>query len=145
MQLHNLSGKKQTKKRVGRGGKRGTYSGRGGKGQTARAGHRIRPAIRDYLKQIPKRRGRHKHSFKSVQTDFAEVHVSDLEHIYNDGEIINPKTLIRKGLVCVFNPRRMRVKVLGGGSVTKRFFIKSCTASAGAKKAIEAAGGTIEK
>lgn len=49
--------KNKTKKRVGRGGKRGTYSGRGVKGQKSRAGRRIRPAVRDLIQQIPKLRG----------------------------------------------------------------------------------------
>ena len=53
MLLRDLKPKtsKKSKKRIGRGGKRGTYSGRGIKGQKARAGHRIRPEIRDILKK----------------------------------------------------------------------------------------------
>lgn len=61
MQLHQLKPlhpNKRPKPRVGRGGKRGTYSGRGQKGQRARAGHRIRPASRDLLQRLPKLRGR---------------------------------------------------------------------------------------
>jgi len=60
MQLHQISPAHSNKKgkRVGRGGKRGTYSGRGIKGQKARAGHRIRPAIRDFMMKIPKLRGK---------------------------------------------------------------------------------------
>jgi len=59
MQLHELNPehKNKTKKRIGRGGKRGTYSGRGMKGQNARAGRKLRPAIRDLIQQLPKLRG----------------------------------------------------------------------------------------
>jgi large subunit ribosomal protein L15 len=58
MQLHEIKGlKNKEKKRVGRGGKRGTYCGRGIKGQKARAGAKIRPALRDFIKKIPKLRG----------------------------------------------------------------------------------------
>ncbi|HEY4495498.1 MAG TPA: uL15 family ribosomal protein, partial [Candidatus Paceibacterota bacterium] len=59
MQLHQLQRNKKARKgiRVGRGGKRGKTSGRGTKGQKARAGHRIRPEIRDAIKKLPKRRG----------------------------------------------------------------------------------------
>lgn len=58
MQLHTISSaNKKSKKRIGRGGKRGTFSGRGTKGQKSRAGHRIRPAIRDLILRLPKRRG----------------------------------------------------------------------------------------
>lgn len=59
MQLHQIqsSHKRKTKKRIGRGGKRGTYCGRGMKGQKARAGAKMKPAIRDLIKKIPKLRG----------------------------------------------------------------------------------------
>ncbi|OIO49751.1 MAG: hypothetical protein AUJ39_00315 [Parcubacteria group bacterium CG1_02_42_13] len=59
MQLHELAPIhiNKGKKRIGRGGKRGTYSGRGTKGQKARAGHRIRPAERDLIQRLPKLRG----------------------------------------------------------------------------------------
>ena len=59
MQLHEVVPihKNKSKKRIGRGGKRGTYSGRGMKGQKSRAGHKISPAIRDLLQRTPKLRG----------------------------------------------------------------------------------------
>jgi large subunit ribosomal protein L15 len=59
MNLHQLVPvhKAKNKKRIGRGGKRGTYSGRGVKGQKARAGSRIRPGTRDLIQSIPKLRG----------------------------------------------------------------------------------------
>ncbi len=58
MQLHTLgSTNKKMKRRVGRGGKRGTTSGRGTKGQKSRSGHRMRPAVRDLILRLPKRRG----------------------------------------------------------------------------------------
>ena len=50
---------------VGRGGKRGKTSGRGTKGQNARAGRKKRPEMRDFIKRIPKLRGRGKSPFKS--------------------------------------------------------------------------------
>jgi large subunit ribosomal protein L15 len=52
---------------VARGGKRGKTAGRGTKGQKARAGHKIRPEIRDVIKRIPKMRGRGKNSNLSIQ------------------------------------------------------------------------------
>ena len=56
MQLNELTPqyKPKRKKRIGRGGKRGTYCGKGIKGQNSRAGAKIRPAIRDMIKKIPK-------------------------------------------------------------------------------------------
>ena len=59
MQLHEIqpNQKNESRKRIGRGGKRGTYSGKGIKGQKSRAGKKIRPAIRDLIQRTPKLRG----------------------------------------------------------------------------------------
>ena len=66
MQIHNLKRKHKNKKDriVGRGGKHAKTSGRGGKGQTARAGNKRRPELRDIIKKLPKNRG---YQFKSIQ------------------------------------------------------------------------------
>ncbi|MDP3963614.1 MAG: uL15m family ribosomal protein [bacterium] len=144
MQLHNLTGNNKKKRRIGRGGKRGTTSGRGQKGQKSRSGHRIRPAIRDYLKQIPKRRGRHKHSFISPVTKALTVNVRDLDAHYAAGDVVSPKSLAAKDLITAFGKRMPHVKILGSGKLTKRLMIKACTVSASAKQAIEGAGGSIQ-
>jgi large subunit ribosomal protein L15 len=70
MQFHELKPKTKRKKgkTVGRGGTRGKTAGRGTKGQNARAGHKKRPELRDFIKRFPKLRGRGKHSLKSIQT-----------------------------------------------------------------------------
>jgi ribosomal protein L15 len=59
MQIHELKRKHKNKKDrlVGRGGKHAKTSGRGGKGQTARAGNKRRPELRDIIKKLPKNRG----------------------------------------------------------------------------------------
>ncbi len=64
MQIHQIRPihKKKDRKRVGRGGKRGTYSGRGMKGQKSRAGAKFEPIIRSLIKRYPKLRG---YRFKS--------------------------------------------------------------------------------
>lgn len=66
MQIHNLKREHKNKKDriVGRGGKHAKTSGRGGKGQTARAGNKRRPEMRDIIKKLPKNRG---YQFKSIQ------------------------------------------------------------------------------
>ena len=66
MQIHNLKRLHKNKKDriVGRGGKHAKTSGRGGKGQTARAGNKRRPELRDIIKKLPKNRG---YQFKSIQ------------------------------------------------------------------------------
>lgn len=69
MQIHNLNRTHKNKKDrlVGRGGKHAKTSGRGGKGQTARAGNKRRPELRDIIKKLPKNRG---YQFKSIQKIF---------------------------------------------------------------------------
>ena len=66
MQIHNLKRTHKNKKDriVGRGGKHAKTSGRGGKGQTARAGNKRRPELRDIIKKLPKNRG---YQFKSIR------------------------------------------------------------------------------
>jgi large subunit ribosomal protein L15 len=70
MQLHTLKPKTSRKKakQVGRGGTRGKTAGRGTKGQNARAGRKKRPELRDFIKRIPKLRGRGVNSLKSIKT-----------------------------------------------------------------------------
>ena len=143
MQLHHLSGKNRKRKVVGRGGKRGTYSGRGVKGQKARSGHRIRPAIRDYIKQIPKLRGRGKHVFKSTRQKPHGINLALLEAHFNAGELVSPKSLFQKGLMGDFGGRFFKVKILGEGKLSKGLIVRKCTVSASAKAAIERAGGKI--
>lgn len=65
MQIHTLKRTHKNKKDriVGRGGKHAKTSGRGGKGQTARAGNKRRPELRDIIKKLPKMRG---YQFKSI-------------------------------------------------------------------------------
>jgi large subunit ribosomal protein L15 len=66
MQIHELKRTHKNKKDriVGRGGKHAKTSGRGGKGQTARAGNKRRPELRDIIKKLPKNRG---YRFKTIQ------------------------------------------------------------------------------
>lgn len=69
MQIHNLKREHKNKKDrlVGRGGKHAKTSGRGTKGQKARAGNKRRPELRDIIKKLPKKRG---YKFNSVKKDF---------------------------------------------------------------------------
>jgi large subunit ribosomal protein L15 len=137
MQLHDLSltMRRKKQKRVGRGGKRGTTSGRGQKGQKARAGHRIRPASRDLFMRIPKLRGV-KH--RRVTPRAIPVNVGDLARL-NVAEI-TPAVLLERGFV---RRRGERAKVLGGGELKKAITVRGLAVSASARKKIEAAGGKV--
>ncbi len=131
MQLNNLQLeiKLRKKKRVGRGGKRGTTSGRGTKGQKSRSGRRIRPAERDLLIRIPKLRGYKNKSLQQPKNTV--INLGDLEKIAKDGQIINKKT---------FNGP---VKILGKGKIKKTVIIEGLKISKTAKSKIEKAGGSI--
>ena len=146
MQIHELrpDHKLKKKKRVGRGGKRGTYSGRGQKGQRARAGAKIKPMEREMILRIPKRRGL---GFSRPRKSMASVTVP-LETIvkhFQDGEVVSPAALVEKGLVDREAGRIPKVKILGAGPVTKRLSLEECAYSEAAGKAIEAAGGAITR
>ncbi len=148
MQFHLLTPhtKRHKPAPVGRGGKRGKTSGRGGKGQTARAGHKIRPEVRDLIKKLPKRRGHGKNRSRTVRTNripFTVVNLAALETAYAAGETVSSATLLSKGLVRRANGRVPSVKILGTGSLTKSLAIKGCVLSATARTAILAAHGTI--
>ncbi len=147
MQLHSLSPRTKNKKNapVGRGGKRGKTSGRGGKGQTARAGHKIRPEVRDLIKKLPKRRGHGKNRARTVKTNrisVSAVNLDALELNYKAGETVSPATLLAKGLVRRAKGRAPMVKILGTGELTKALTLSGCTVSASALAAITKAGGT---
>lgn len=148
MQLHSLSPRTKNIKNapVGRGGKRGKTSGRGGKGQTARAGHKIRPEVRDLVKKFPKRRGYGKNRARTVKTNrisASAVNLAALESAYKAGETVSPASLLAKGLVRRTKGRPPVVKILGAGEVTKALVVKGCAISAGARAAVLAKGGTI--
>lgn len=136
MQLYQVKPKNisKNKKRVGRGGKRGTYSGKGMKGQLARAGRKLRPDIRDFVKKIPKRRG---YDFQSIQEKPQIVNLRELEKKYNDGEIVNPETLMKKGLIAKVNKRMPEVKILGDGKLTKKLKVENCKLSKSAEKVLK--------
>ncbi|MDP2668613.1 MAG: uL15 family ribosomal protein [bacterium] len=118
MQSHQLQkAHGRTKRRVGRGGKRGSFSGKGIKGQKARSGHRIRPQIRDMIKKIHKRRG---YFFHSIQTKPAVVNLKVLEKNYNNGDKVTQKSLLVKNLIRPVGGKMPDVKILGTGKLTKK-------------------------
>lgn len=148
MQLNTLSPRTKNYKFtvVGRGGKRGKTSGRGGKGQTARAGHKVRPEVRDLIKKLPKRRGHGKNRARTVRTNriaVSAVNLAALEAGFKAGEKVSPATLLAKGMVRRAKGRAPVVKILGTGTVTKALVIEKCTVSLSARTALEKAGATI--
>lgn len=147
MQIHEIKREHALKKKklVGRGGTRGKTSGRGGKGQTARAGHSVRPAMRDIIKKLPKLRGHGKNRAQSVfyRGPSAVVNVSKL-NIFGEGEVVNPTSLIAKKLISASFGKHPTVKILGTGEITVKVTVERCDVSATAKAKIEKAGGEVK-
>jgi large subunit ribosomal protein L15 len=141
MQLHQLQRVHKNKRSqlVGRGGKRGKTSGRGGKGQTARSGHKVRPEFRDALMRIPKQRGRGTNSFKPFREKPEIVSIEEIEKVFNEGESVTPETIAEKGLVQKLSGRIPEIKILGDGELTKKLFFSGCKVSESARKKIEKA------
>jgi large subunit ribosomal protein L15 len=143
MHLIKRAGKNKVKRRLGRGGKRGTYSGRGQKGQRARAGRNIRSQERESLLKIPQKRGvGFDRRSRNRALAIAVIDLAVINRAYKEGEIVSPKTLISKGIVGRNFGRRPRIKILGAGEVTKRLAVKNCDVSASAGAKIKAQGGT---
>lgn len=140
LSLHTIKpspSSKKSKRRVGRGGKRGTYSGKGLKGQKSRSGASglKRRGIRQLMESTPKLRG-----FKSLRKKPEVVNLIDLNKKFQDGDKITPKTLLLKGLV---TKTKNGVKILGNGNIKIKLEISKCQISASAKEKIEKAGGSI--
>ncbi len=134
--------KLKNKKRVGRGGKRGTYSGRGQKGQKARAGHKIKEQERENLLKIPQRLGI---KFQARPKPLVKIiTLTDLDKNFSKGEVVNNKTLAKKGLIKKSSGKMPKVKILANGSITKPLIISQIEISKSAKELIEKAKGKVE-
>lgn len=142
------------RKRVGRGGKRGTTSGAGTKGQKSRSGKGIAPGFRGGDNRIwqlfPKLRGatgrpgskrphRKQRYARFPKTQVDSFNLSQLG-MFKEGETVSPVTLAEKGLISSISP----VKILGMGTMDKKLTFENVQVSSGAKSAIEKAGGIIQ-
>jgi large subunit ribosomal protein L15 len=145
MQIHELKRNQKLKKRkrVGRGGKRGTYSGRGLKGQKSRAGRKMKPFIREIIKRYPKLRG-YRFNPKIQKPGIVVINLETLEKKFSSDVKITPRLLLEKGIINKIKGRIPKVKILGDGKITKALTIDGCLVSGQAKEKIEKAGGTIK-
>ncbi len=145
MQLHTLKRKTPNKRsiQVGRGGVRGKTSGKGTKGQNARAGRKKRPEMRDVIKRFPKLRGRGVSSLKSIQKDAKAINLSLIESVFGAVEVVRPKTLFAKGIIVKTGGKLPFVKILASGEITKKVTVEGCEVSLSAKEKIESVGGSV--
>ncbi len=125
---------RKRKKRVGRGGKKGTYSGKGMKGQRSRAGRKFVPAIRSLIKKYPKLRG---YRVQRSEKNLVVVNLADLDKNFKDSEVVNPQTLLKKGLIRRIKGRIPKVKILGRGELTKKLIIEGCELSKSVKEKLK--------
>jgi large subunit ribosomal protein L15 len=149
MQLHELKPVtiKKTPKRIGRGGKRGKTSGRGMKGQTARAGNSTRSEMLEFIKKLPKLRGHGKNRAQTVNEErvlAVPVNLAKLEMVFDNGATVSPKTLVTAGVISTVRRKAPVVKILGTGEITKKINVEGCQVSASAKAKIEKAGGSVK-
>ena len=134
------------KTRVGRGGKRGKTSGRGTKGQSARAGNKKRPEFRDIIKKLPKRRGYGKNRGRTVdgtRPAAVAIPLSRVEQLFESGTEVNPKAFFIKGIVKGRGAKFPMIKIVGEGEITKKLSFVGVGVSKSAVVMIEKAGGSV--
>jgi large subunit ribosomal protein L15 len=142
MELNKIKpadGSKKGRRRVGRGigSGLGKTAGRGHKGQKSRAGGYHKVGFEGG--QMPLQRRLPKRGFRSAQLLYnGEVTLADLDKL--EGEEVDLLTLKTAGLV---GQRVKTVKVIKSGELGRKVVLKGIGATAGAKAAIEAAGGSV--
>ncbi len=140
---HTISpkhGSARTKKRVGRGNgsQKGTYAGRGLKGQKSRSGSKSGRSVagaKQALLKVPKLRG-----FKSPHPKAQTVTLSTLERIAQEGVVITPLFLKQANII---KSSKKPVKIVSSGELKKNITVRHCNATSMATSAIEKAGGNI--
>ena len=144
MKLHELqpaAGSRKERNRVGRGqgSGNGKTAGRGSKGQKARSGGGVRLGFEGgqtpLFRRLPKR------GFQNInRKEYAVVNLETLNR-FEDGQEVTAAVLVEAGIV---KNEKDGIKVLANGKLERKLTVKANKFSQAAKKAIEAAGGTVE-
>lgn len=145
MKLHELKpnkGSKRPRKRVGRGiaAGQGKTAGRGTKGQGARSGGGT-PLYHQggnlpFFRRLPFKRGFNPPN----RTRYNEINIDQLSS-FRAGTEVNPEALKKAGLV---RKSASPIVVLGRGEIKKALSVRVHRITSGARKKIEAAGGSVE-
>ncbi|MGJ5009897.1 50S ribosomal protein L15 [Bradyrhizobium oligotrophicum] len=140
------AGARKKRMRVGRGigSGKGKTSGRGGKGQTARSGVRIKGFEGG---QMPMHRRLPKRGFNNIfALDFVEINLDRIQQAIDAkkldaGSVISAESLVKSGAL-----RRAKdgVRLLGRGELKAKINIEVHGASKSAIAAVEKAGGTVK-
>lgn len=141
VKLHNLKfteGSRVEKHRKGRGhaAGKGKQAGKGQSGQNKRKGHRLgfEGGQTPWFRRIGKR------GFTNVNhVEYQVVNLKDIEERFENNAQITVEALFEAGLV----KRRLPIKLLGNGKLTKKVTITVNKASASALEAVEKAGGKV--
>jgi large subunit ribosomal protein L15 len=142
-ELMPSAGATKSRKRVGRGDAsgHGSYSGRGMKGQKARAGGRVRPGFEGgqnpLIKKLPQKRG----FVNPFRVEYDVVNVAELNH-FEAGTVVTPELLVSAR---VLKSAAKPVKILADGEVDRALTVRANAFSTEAKAKIEAAGGKVEE
>ncbi len=146
MNLNNLQpaeGSTKTTKRIGRGqgSGRGGTSTRGHKGQKSRSGYSRKIGFEGG--QMPLQRVVPKMGFKNInRVEYKAINLDVLENIAikNNLTVIDKESLVKAGIAS----KNDKIKILGGGTLTKKIDVKASAFSKSAKEAIEKLEGTTE-
>jgi len=150
MKLHELSGRpgaRKTRKRIGRGIGSGTgkTGGRGGKGQTARSGVRIKGFEGGQMplhRRLPKRGFRNtKFARKLTEVNLGRIQAAIDAGVLDAAAKIDAEAMVKAGVL-----RRSKdgVRLLGGGEIKAKVALAVFGASKSAVAAVEKAGGSVE-
>ncbi|HRZ95082.1 MAG TPA: uL15m family ribosomal protein [Candidatus Moranbacteria bacterium] len=138
MQINSLKLKNRRKKRktIGRGGKKGTYSGKGNKGQKARSGAKVDPLFEGgrstLIDHMKKKRG-----FKALNCKKAIINLENISKKFKSGDLVSAESLIKAGLVDKMEAKN-GIKVLGGKDIKiKLSFDKKILLSKSVKETVE--------
>ncbi|QQS58787.1 50S ribosomal protein L15 [Candidatus Peregrinibacteria bacterium] len=133
---------KKVRRGRGDGSGSGNYSGRGMKGQNARAGGGVRVGFEGgqtpLLRRTPKQRG-----FRNPnRVEFLAINFHILEKKFSDGEVVSPATLLEKRIIRNLNKP---VKILATGTLTKQVSFEGITFSKSAESVLQNKKGSVPK
>ena len=140
LKLHNLESAGKKRKRVGRGGSRGGTSGRGHKGQKARSGsHNPRAGFEGGQMPLYRRLPKRGFNNKRFADETIVLSLESLDKKFDGNQEITKALLVEHGFI----KKNVRVKVLGGYTLTKKLTIEVDAFSKSAREAIEASNGQV--
>lgn len=140
IKLDKLKPLTKKRKRVGRGGKLGGTSGRGHKGQSARSGGGVGIVFEGGQMPLSRRLPKRGFSNAPFRIEYAVVNLERLNDHFENGQTVNKQALIDKGIIT----KHCLVKILGQGTLDKKFDVEVDAISKSARAAIEQVGGKVQ-